>query len=776
METPQYTGQKVVYFLDIQIPDGDAHRVAIFDSVSIGSSADVEVSVEEFGLAPRHAIFKVHNDILSLHNLGGNGKTSLEGHQLQHGKMYIVEKGDSLSMGELELVIESQDIKSKEDFYNLVGQESDEEIDVDELIANDDFEEEVDKGPGLFARIKEFFAKKKEALKNALPKKKAKASGDKKKSSSEKTLTAAHQAPAIKTKNKKKLFKTSDASAAGFVGRVFAFILNLLITMNAKDFLIPMTGQEQKITELMTKVSEMLAPLILKVTAMIPASLAEYAKWLDYLTNINILTFVSLFLVLNLVGILLFGVTTGHAMVMIGGNGSLIANRITGIIRWIVGLITTPLLILDLPCLLGKRTVKELASGSTMTYRFGLAKILGPLLLFPVFATLLLLTPAFHDIDRLMAEAPEVVKIIPKKSQGELPFSGDSSVLGLHLEARKFESRELIPVLRKTPKGHHLQLQLLDVSAQNKAQLEIKNDFMKKMEIIKIGLSNNPLSFHFYQNLKTSLETDTLTPAAALEFQHLLKNAFSLQPEKLVDVVLSNGPFIGGLVQLRKTLLDKLTIAGSPTVVFRDVGAVQLIELSDKSPKANISTSILPLDAKENLGLWQLSYKKEVKEAGGDLKQIVLVKPRPLGRDKLDITARLLKETEWGPLEILDFYSFLENAEALAPGMENKVVTYYKHACQLALSIGSDFLFTQFEGRFRSNIESLEALSSERPGLGLKSMIKSLKEQLNALSAKNIKYFERSQKSAKRSYIKTSPQTKSKKNTRSKSRRRPKRK
>jgi len=776
VETPQYSGQKVVYFLDIQIPDGDTHRVAIFDSVSIGSSEEVEVSVEEFGLAPRHGIFKVHNDILSLHNLGGNGKTALDGNNLQHGKMYIVDTGDTLSMGELAIGIQSEEVASKEDYYKLVGAESDEEVDIDELMANDDFEEDEEekpKGPGLFARIKNFFALKKQALKNSLPKKKPKAAEDK--SSSEKTLTAAHQAPAIKTKQKKKFLKTSEASTAGFIGRLFAFVLNLLITMNAKDLLLPITGQEKKITELMTKVSEMLAPLILKVTALLPASLAEYAKYLDYVTDVNILTFVALFLVLNLVGILLFGVTTGHAMVMIGGNGSMIANRITGLIRWVVGLITTPLLLLDLPCLVGKRTVKELCSGSTMTYRFGLAKILGPLLLFPLFAIVLLLTPMLQNMDRLMTEVPGEVKVIPKKAKGELPFSGDSSVLGLHLEARKFESREFIPVLRKSKNGHHIQLQLLDISSKNKAQLEIKTNYFKKLDLIKLGLAGNPLSFHFYQNLKTAIESESLSPVAAQEFQTLLKNSLSLQPEKLVDVVLSNGPFLGGLIKLRKTILDKLSIAGAPIVTFRDAGAVQLIELSDKAPKPTVSNSVLPLTNSNDLPLWQISYKKKVKEAGADLKQMILTKPRPLGKDKLDITGRLLKETEWGALEILDFYSFLETAEALAPGMEKKVTTYYKHQSQLTLSIGSDFLFTQFEGRFRSNIESLEALNTERPGLGLTRLIKSLKQQLNALSAKNIKYFERGTKSARKS-VKKASKKKSKKKTRSKRRRRSKRK
>lgn len=756
METPQYSGQKVVYFLDIQIPDGDAHRVAIFDSVSIGSSEDVEVTVEEFGLAPRHGIFKVHNDILSLHNLGGNGKTALDGTSLQHGKMYIVDTGDTLSMGELQIGINSEEVASKEDYYKLVGAESDEEVDIDELMANDDFEddeEEKPKGPSLFARIKSFFANKKQAFKNALPKKKPKAAEDK--STSEKTLTAAHQAPAIKTK-KKKFLKTSEASTAGFIGRLFAFVLNLLITMNAKDLLLPLTGQEKKITELITKVSEMLAPLILKVTALLPASLAEYAKYLDYIADINILTFVTLFLVLNLVGILLFGVTTGHALVMISGNGSMIANRITGLIRWIVGLITTPLLLLDLPCILGKRTVKELCSGSTMTYRFGLAKILGPLLLFPLFAVILLLTPMLQDMDRLMTDVPEVVKVIPKKAKGELPFSGDSSVLGLHLEARKFESREFIPVLRKSKNGHHIQLQLLDISSKNKAQLEIKTGFFKKLDLIKLGLAGNPLSFHFYQNLKTAVELKSLSPVAAQEFQTLLNNSLSLQPEKLVDVVMSNGPFLSGLIKLRKTLLDKLSIAGAPVVTFRDAGAVQFIELSDKAPKPIVSTSVLPLNNSNELPLWQISYKKTVKEAGSDLKQMILTRPRPLGKDKLDITGRLLKEREWGALEILDFYSFLETAEALAPGMQKKVTSYYKHQCQLTLSIGSEFLFTQFEGRFRSNIESLEALNTEKPSLGLSGLIKSLKQQLNALSAKNIKYFERGTKSARKSFKKAS--------------------
>ena len=237
-------------------------------------------------------------------------------------------------------------------------------------------------------------------------------------------------------------------------------------------------------------------------------------------------------------------------------------------------------------------------------------------------------------------------------------FLENHQFLALKIEARKFESREFIPVLRYSPKGHHIQLQLLDISSKNKAQVEIKGNFFNKLDLIKIGLTGNPLAFHFYKNLENARKTDTLAPLAAQEFQVLIKNALSLQSEKLVDVFLSNGPFIAGLIKLRKELLTKLSITGIPGIVFRDAGALQLIELNDKASSSTISTSVLPLTNSNDMPMWQITYKKNVKEAGADLKQMILVRPRPLSKKKLDVTERLLKENEWGNSRAARLLSF----------------------------------------------------------------------------------------------------------------------
>ena len=72
MSDTQYQGQQLVYFLDFRIPGADSERIPVVDKITVGSDDDVEVSVDDYGLAPRHGIFRVHNDVLSIHNLGGS--------------------------------------------------------------------------------------------------------------------------------------------------------------------------------------------------------------------------------------------------------------------------------------------------------------------------------------------------------------------------------------------------------------------------------------------------------------------------------------------------------------------------------------------------------------------------------------------------------------------------------------------------------------------------------------------------------------------------------
>ncbi|MCO4792316.1 MAG: hypothetical protein KC493_01295 [Bacteriovoracaceae bacterium] len=770
METPEYTGQKVLYFLDIRVPEADSHRVAVISSLSIGSSDEVEVSVEEFGLAPRHGIFRVHNDILSLHNLGGSGKSSIGDQELQHGKMYLVDSGDKLSLGELEIIVRSENIGSEKDFHSLVGHEADSEVDLDELLDDATGSRDVDtekkpKGPSLIAKIKSFFKKKKKQVSDSIP--------TPKKSSGEKTLTAAHSAPALKGKKNKKFLKSSEGTTAGFVGRIGAFCLNLLLTMNVISIALPLSGQTEMLNTQLTKLTNLISPLLLKVTALIPASLAEYSVHLDLLTNLDVLTFVLIFLSLQLVGVLLFGASIGHSILLIGGDGSMGANRGKGIIRWIVGIITTPFLVFDLPCLAGKKTVKEILSGTELKYRFGLAKLLSPFLILPLALIVMLALPLAGDLDRIQGSLPEDVKIIPKKLKKEPAFSGDSSLMGLHLSAIKFEDRALIPVFKKKGKRLFQQLLLLDISTSAKASLEITPNAYEKTQLIEIGLKGNPLAFHFYKNLDNALKTETLDPIAHMEFQTLVKNALSLHPESALNVLTTNGPFIQGLVNLRKFLLDELVIADNPAVTFKDVGPLQLLELKPNALSSSNITHVMPMTATEQLSLWKISFRKKAKDAGRDLKQMLLVKGKPLKKDKSDTLKRLLSEKEWGPLDILDFFNFIQTADTLAPGMAKPILNYYKFQSQLALSIGSDFFFKEVETQFRSNIKVLEELNKNKDGMGLKSLITKLKRHLNALSSKDIKYFEGRKKSVRK---KTKKRKTKKKTKRSKRRRKTKRK
>ena len=136
--------------------------------------------------------------------------------------------------------------------------------------------------------------------------------------------------------------------------------------------------------------------LALGMKEIIPLIPKDYTKYMDYLSNEKYINIVVIFLALELIGCLIFGVNIGQFLIGISTDGSFIVKRIKALVRSIIGLFTTPLLIFDIPALVGNKTLKELISASKIGYKSDSKKILGSYIFFPLFFSLLSLLPVFR--------------------------------------------------------------------------------------------------------------------------------------------------------------------------------------------------------------------------------------------------------------------------------------------------------------------------------------------------------------------------------------------
>jgi hypothetical protein len=102
------------FALYIQGPQGK-QRVVITNRLTLGSANDNDLSINNGDLAEHQCIFKVQNGILSIHNLSSETPLLLGPQVLEIGKMYIIDEGDSLTIGAITLSIENENHKSEKD-------------------------------------------------------------------------------------------------------------------------------------------------------------------------------------------------------------------------------------------------------------------------------------------------------------------------------------------------------------------------------------------------------------------------------------------------------------------------------------------------------------------------------------------------------------------------------------------------------------------------------------------------------------------------------------
>lgn len=95
----------VMYTLDIRLQGAPPERVTIDDKLTVGSSPQAEISIEGLNLDAIHCIFRYYNEILTVYNIGAKTVTYLDKQPLEGGRMYVLDKGDKLNIGKLEIII-----------------------------------------------------------------------------------------------------------------------------------------------------------------------------------------------------------------------------------------------------------------------------------------------------------------------------------------------------------------------------------------------------------------------------------------------------------------------------------------------------------------------------------------------------------------------------------------------------------------------------------------------------------------------------------------------
>src|SRR3989339_349445 len=506
-----YTGSSskeifLQYVLEINLPDNKSQTIPVSSKITFGSSAAASISYKSKNIAPTHCTFRAHNGVLTLHNSSGTLQTLLDRQALLHGKMYILEAGDVLRIDEVT-------IKVLDDDKKIFSQPTKEKRPAPSK-AN---QEKAGHSPLPSASVEPETA----AISiNELINKQAETSQvkDKKKQEVQKTKVVEER-----IKNNQKTFFKSKSSKhhygnPSFFIRLYAFFCNLSLAYALLYYLLPKLGLGLLLTQIATALSPLI-DMLLKKTNVI------YPLMSDPAAPLVIAEVFLCYALLDIAANLLLGTSLPLALSGIGGDGSFVSNRIRGIMRSLIHLLTFPLIIFDLPALIARPTIKEIITSSRLVYKSNLMKFLSSALFMPLLFYIGLFAPIIGN-DYLADMLTSKVKFLINKRQ------------------RKNMKNALAPKSAELSFNPDQEMNIL--SLIGKAQ--IGNPLFRW---------SYPGLFNYYQAVKKdSTNTTPWDNMLLTELKKLLQAGLDLDItlEGFSQTILTAGPFLNGLVNLKNSL------------------------------------------------------------------------------------------------------------------------------------------------------------------------------------------------------------------------------
>ena len=662
---------ETLYILEIKIPDEDSKRVPVQGKISIGSSEDVDICIEDFGLAPRHCTFRDNNEILTVQNTGGDGAVIVGKQKLSHGKMYIVDKGDSIKLGELTFVVRTEEVEAhyvEEDEKTLAGQDFDEDdYDDDETEGKpkslmsrftgmfkrnraEDLNDPEEEEPGEIEVIDHSDEEDEEYDDDSTAPREVKASG------------------AIGSMKPKKVRISPflKEKRAGFIIRLLGFILNLCAIYSIYLYALPLL----KVEAHFQKIFDLLTPHIEKVLPLLTPHVPEAA--LTFLTNYITIKILILFILTQIVSSLLFGCSLGLFLLGGTGNGGFVGKRIKSLVRNLIGFITSPLLIFDLPILLKYRTLKEVLSHSQIEKRSNALSFLAGVTIFPIALIAAFLWPLIND--PILLKMPEYVVSAPaprKKAKTKA-----EAIVSSHFELKakymKKKSLELIPSFEK--KG--IILHVLDTKKGSKLSISKSKSIDLNPEF-KSNLESNPFFASFTPNLFKFMSEQKASKEVNREISAILRDSIGMDFLRLHEILLDHGPYVKGLIDIRLKALSSLGITEKYKSTLYTVSRKDFLILEEESTAARQRIVILPLNGMKLTPI-QIEFRSKDRVLANIFVEKFFKNAGPAPKDYL-FTANT--DSPWNAFAILDLFANKESID-ITDDVVASVSAYYKQSIE----------------------------------------------------------------------------------------------
>lgn len=618
-----------VYYLEVHDPRDGKNQVRVHGEISVGSARNNTICIDEVGLAPKHCIFRVHQEVLTVFQAAESGTSKIGRQTLDSGRMYILEKGDKLILGELKIVIRLEkeiieDALPDEEEENDLNDTTDPGAEAPNF--EEDGEEEQEDAPSFFAKLKarlkpasrtdehleeddeEDIEEEEDEIKNSIYIPKAK-------------INEEEDEKPIKKKKLEEQINRDDMPA--FFARLYAFLAEIIIAFAFVANIAPVL----KLETVYAQLNADLVPLVQKVLDLVKPIMGEHAHYLSFLKSFSFLSVFITWFVLNLASALIMGSTLGLALLSVRTEGSFVTARLKALVRVFLSLITLPTIITELPILIKKRTLKEVVTASEISYRHTLLKILGITIVLPAFTLATIALPGIMNPELL--ETPSLIKDLalneakneqplqthawrklklaisyPQNAMDEWAFSPSLSNKNGHLSS-------IVRVLRS--RGESVDIVTLGPVIYNKMPINYFQD-----------VSNlDPFFSNKYPRLYEELNTENITAASDNDAIALMIDALAINWDELPRFISERGPILTPYLNLKKHLIETSEITSSVQATL--IGRRTFIEFSITNNKQRLITVIdgrlvqVDLSARGNAAVALTKFKRTFLENAAPL-------------------------------------------------------------------------------------------------------------------------------------------------------------
>lgn len=571
-----------VYDLELANMEGNP-AYALKHQLSFGSEIG-NVIVADSTVSPRHCTFILQQDVISVIDHGSVSGTQVNGKKIPSGKYIILEESDEISIGDLQVRINARN--------ELIDESDIPDIELDSIEnSSDEDEEEV---------VVEREEKKEEKHKSAIT-----------------------------------TIKPSTLSTNSLV-RVLAVASDLLLSYTIITIFYPFDEFKmflQSVPEFLKQILPMSPEMLWNESKLavgpVAGVLEEGYQFFNSVFHAGPL--ITVFFVLRFFSTLLLGVSFSEKMFSVSAEGNIIWSRIGGALRVVIGMVTWPLIVFDLPAILSKRTLKEMITVTKTVVSSKFVATVAAILYLPLLVVVAITAPLIQGLelpepiivnDRI-EQRTKVVQTNPE--EGAVPALNaqeDSRNLRFQLQYNPNEL-SVIPHLSfkagNNKTKYNGQLVFYHKDLQRFVEMELVKEFDLK-QLLGIGLKGNFFLFDKFQNIynyvyavegNTSFKAPTDEKAQAQfanEVISYIKVAMEFDVNNAFENMQTYSPIVKNFVDFKASFLGLLEYKGFDEISFMKLGNVIFLRVSYMNPKA--FDLMIPLTM-DHGRMFKISYDKK---------------------------------------------------------------------------------------------------------------------------------------------------------------------